>query len=152
MIKISFIPPSTKRVELHTKQSVNEKIDNKTVNNIKRYKNAPKEELTERLHQLNREWDTERVLETNASIIVLISSILALTLSIYWVILIIVVSFFLLVHAVIGWCPPLPLIRRMGYRTPEEISDEKTVIKYMRGDFSIMDIDPIEFFRMMKKD
>jgi hypothetical protein len=35
-----------------------------------------------------------------------------------------------------GWCPPLPIIRKLGIRTPEEISNEKVAIKYLRGDFT----------------
>ena len=43
---------------------------------------------------------------------------------------------FLLMHAIQGWCPPLPIIRKMGVRTAEEIFHEKFVLKQIRGDFS----------------
>ena len=33
----------------------------------------------------------------------------------------IAVTGFLLQHAIQGWCPPVPLLRRMGFRTPREI-------------------------------
>ena len=51
-----------------------------------------------------------------------------------------------------GWCPPLPVIRRLGIRTPEEISNEKTAIKYLRGDFIFKSDDPEEILENMKKD
>jgi len=88
------------------------------------------------MNVLDREWDTERVLETNASVIILISTILGFTISYYWFILIGIVSFFLLQHAIQGWCPPLPIIRRLGIRTQEEICSEKTIIKFLIGDFN----------------
>lgn len=46
------------------------------------------------------------------------------------------VGFFLLQHALQGWCPPLPIIRKIGVRTAEEINQEKTVFKLIRGDFT----------------
>jgi hypothetical protein len=32
---------------------------------------------------------------------------------------------FLLLHGVKGWCPPLPVLRRLGIRTRDEIDREK---------------------------
>jgi hypothetical protein len=42
---------------------------------------------------------------------------------------------FLLQHAVQGWCPPLPLLRRLGVRTADEINEERYALKALRGDF-----------------
>lgn len=124
-----FIPPSTSRVRLHTKQESNEKIDQKTQQNIKDYQGASKELLNKRLQQLDREWDTERVQETSAAISILFSTILGFGKRKCWFFLSGIISFFLLLHAIVGWCPTLPLIRCLGIRTPEEIQDEKTHIK-----------------------
>jgi hypothetical protein len=38
-------------------------------------------------------------------------------------------------HATQGWCPPLPVFRRMGVRTRREINKEKYALKALRGDF-----------------
>lgn len=46
-----------------------------------------------------------------------------------------VVGSFLLQHAVQGWCPPLPVFRRMGVRTQTEIDEERAALKALRGDF-----------------
>ena len=45
------------------------------------------------------------------------------------------VSAFLLQHAVQGWCPPVPMFRRMGFRTQSEIDEERYALKALRGDF-----------------
>jgi hypothetical protein len=42
----------------------------------------------------------------------------------------------MLQHALQGWCPPLPFIRKRGVRTADEINAEKTALKLMRGDFA----------------
>jgi len=46
-----------------------------------------------------------------------------------------VVMIFLFQHAVQGWCPPLPLFRRMGKRTRHEIEEERHALKALRGDY-----------------
>jgi hypothetical protein len=38
-------------------------------------------------------------------------------------------------HALQGWCPPIPLFRRLGVRTAREIERERYAIKALRGDF-----------------
>jgi hypothetical protein len=43
---------------------------------------------------------------------------------------------FLFQHAVQGWCPPLPVLRRLGVRTREEIDREKYALQVLRGDFA----------------
>lgn len=149
---MSIIPPSTKRVKLHTNKNVNEKIEQKTVENISKYIGSDINALTKRLNELNHEWDTERLLEANAASIILISSIIGYLVSPYWFFVTGIISFFLLQHALQGWCPPLPIIRRLGVRTPIEISEEKSAIKYLRGDFSQKNNDAATIMNVMKKD
>lgn len=147
-----LIPPNNKRVEMHTSNKINKRIAQRTEENIKEFKNASYDSLTNRVKQLDREWDTERVLEANAAIIILVSSIIGFFTSPYWYILTGFISFFLFVHAILGWCPPLPLIRRIGIRTQEEIQIEKMTIKFMRGDFNNIGEEPLKVMNEIKKD
>mgnify|MGYP006201292969 CR=1 FL=1 len=39
-------------------------------------------------------------------------------------------------HALQGWCPPIPIFRRLGVRTHREIARERYALKALRGDFS----------------
>jgi hypothetical protein len=39
-------------------------------------------------------------------------------------------------HALTGWCPPVPLFRRLGARTRQEIDRELYALKVVRGDFA----------------
>ena len=48
------------------------------------------------------------------------------------------VAGFLLQHALQGWCPPVPLLRRLGFRTTAEIDYERYALKALRGDFREM--------------
>ncbi len=145
------LPPSTKRVELQTSKKTNKTIQENTINNLNKFKDASYNELSARIETLENEWDTERVLEANAASITFISTILGFTLSSYWFIFIGIISFFLLQHAVQGWCPPLPLIRSLGVRTPEEIYNEKTVLKILRGDFDNKNKNYLKLYEATKK-
>lgn len=60
---------------------------------------------------------------------------LGLTLSNKWLLLPLVVQSFFLQHAVQGWCPPLPVLRRFGIRTMAEIDYERNALKALRGDY-----------------
>jgi hypothetical protein len=51
-----------------------------------------------------------------------------------------VVGGFLLKHAVSGWCPPVPLLRRLGVRTRSELDREKFALKALRGDFKNLNL------------
>ena len=51
-------------------------------------------------------------------------------------------SFFSL-HAIQGWCPPVPVLRRLGIRTREEIERERYALKALAGDFGTISKDAI---------
>lgn len=132
-----IFPPTAKRAAFHTCNNVNQDIKNKTIGCINTYKNSGEAVLSDKIEKLNREWDTERVLETNAASVVLLSSMMGYKKKkCCWFLLTGAVGFFLLQHALQGWCPPLPVIRKLGVRTAEEMNQEKTVFKLIRGDFS----------------
>jgi hypothetical protein len=84
---------------------------------------------------LDEEWDIERALEANAASFAFTGTVLAATVDRRWLMLPAVVTAFLLQHAVQGWCPPVPVLRRLGYRTAREIDEERVALKALRGDF-----------------
>ncbi len=138
------------RVRNQTSAQVNAKIDQKIADRVREYVGQPPENLSERIQELEREWDTERVLEANASTLAFISLLLGIFVSQNWFWLTGLVLSFLWQHAVQGWCPPLPIIRRFGVRTRNEIDQEKYAIKTLRGDFEMAlisngnQLDPVD--------
>lgn len=135
MKRRNILPPNAQRVFLRTDPSTNAEIRNQTIRNLNIFKNCDELELTERIRKLNLEWDTERVMEVNASLLILLSSYLGVKTSRIWFLVTGAIGVFMIQHALLGWCPPLPIIRKWGVRTEEEIYAEKTVLKVMRGDF-----------------
>src|SRR5436190_12654371 len=105
------------RVRRHSKREQLKRIDKTIEHNVHFYCTQNDAELTKRIEQLQHEWSIERFLDTNASALALAGSLLGLTLNRKWLLLSAVVSGFLLQHAVRGWCPPVPVLRRLGART-----------------------------------
>ncbi len=126
---------SDDRVRSSTADDVNAQLDHRRRVDVAAYVSADDRTIRRRLVELDREWDTERVLEANAAVITLAAVSLGAAHSRRWLALAGVVPAFLLQHALQGWCPPLELIRRLGVRTRQEIDAERTALKALRGDF-----------------
>lgn len=135
-MKKACLPPTAFKAAMNTCDKVNFKIREQTVCCLNTYFGSDPAILSEKIRQLNREWDIERFLETHAASITVAGSILGYRKSkCCWFLLTGVVGCCLLQHALQGWCPPLSVLRALGVRTAEEISAEKGVLKRMRGDF-----------------
>lgn len=113
------------RVRRSSSPEQNARIDLTTDKNIAYYRTQDHETIHARLLELDREWDIERFLEVNASTLALSGLVLGLTFSRKWLLLPGLVLPFLLQHGLQGWCPPLPILRRLGVRTRGEIDREK---------------------------
>lgn len=128
------------RVRQKTDACVNVQIDRRTLENVARFAALGSEAVDARLHDLEREWDIERILQANAAGVSIVGLVLgAATRNRRWFLLPTAVAGFLLMHAIDGWCPPVPVLRRLGFRTQREIDDERTALKALRGDFVGLD-------------
>ena len=131
-----MFPTTVQRVPNQTAEEVNERIRRTTERNIANLKHAGPAAIARRLSELDAEWDIERLLEANAATASLIGLGLGATVDRRWFALPAVVATFLLQHALQGWCPPLPVFRRLGVRTASEIDYERYALKALRGDFT----------------
>ncbi len=95
------------------------------------------EAIRRRLTELDQEWDVERALEANAATAALLGLTLGATVDRKWFLFPAFVAGFLLQHAVFGWCPPLPVMRRLGFRTRCEIEQERYALKALRVTFKM---------------
>src|SRR5688572_22660905 len=129
------IPSTHERVRKHSSPEANDRIRAETLQRLKQYEAADESRISTRIRELEQEWDIERVLEANAASVALAGLVLGATVDRRWFALPAVVAGFLLQHAVQGWCPPLPVFRRLGVRTGAEIHEEIIALKVMRGDF-----------------
>jgi hypothetical protein len=129
------LPDTSTRVERSTDPEINARIRSLTDAEVVRLESAPDDEITERLAQLDAEWDVERLLQVNASVLVMLGTLLGARVDRRFLLLPAAVLSFFAQHALQGWCPPVPLFRRLGVRTQREIDRERFALKALRGDF-----------------
>src|SRR5881628_2878388 len=126
----------TDRVQAHTAREVNETIEREARLRVVHAATQPTTAISRRINDLEDEWDIERWLETNASALALTGTVLGLLVNKKFFAIPCLVLPFLFQHAVQGWCPPVPVLRRKGVRTRREIDAERYALKALRGDFS----------------
>jgi hypothetical protein len=131
----TLIARTGERVERITSPRSRGRIERATRRSLKSTAAKGKSGIDRRLGDLDREWDIERTIEANASTLALAGTLLGIFVHRRFFALPIAVSAFLLQHALQGWCPPVPLLRRLGFRTAKEIHEERTALKALRGDF-----------------
>jgi hypothetical protein len=126
------------RVRRHTAAAVLRSIDDETAARLLEHADSPGR-ITGRLEELDREWDFDRVLETEASIMGLFGLALGAFVRRELFAMTGIVAGAVLSYALAGRYPLLPLFRRAGVRTAREIARERYALKALRGDFAQMD-------------
>lgn len=122
------------RVPQHTSAAINKQIQEETRRRV-RHLSLHTDEIPQRLRELKEEWDIERAIEANASALAFTGTVLGATGDRRWFVLPALVTAFLFQHSIQGWCPPVPILRRLGFRTAHEIEQERTALMALRGDF-----------------
>jgi hypothetical protein len=133
-----MFPSTLERVPRHTSDEVNRWIRHQTERSVAECIRRGPAAIAHRLAELDQEWDIERYLETMAPTFTLLGLTLGITVDRKWLIIPFVVQSFFLQHALQGWCPPLPVLRRLGVRTADEINVERYALKALRGDFEAL--------------
>ena len=129
---MNLVPNSRDRVPAHTPDAVNGRLRRQVEKRVD-YFAKHKSEIPHRVSELDREWDIERAIELNAAAFAFTGTVLGATVDKRWLVLTALVTGFLFQHAVQGWCPPVPVLRRFGFRTVYEIEDERHALNDLRS-------------------
>lgn len=113
------------RVREHTAPVVNERIDLLTQAYLFQARSQGREALRRRLQELDREWDIDRAVMLLFSIAGGVAFTAGITRRRSLLGVLAVQLGFLATYAVRGWAPPVPILRRLGFRTSHEIEAEK---------------------------
>ena len=116
------------RIRRASAPKMNQQIDRQTDANILHYANALPEVIDERIEELDREWDIERLLAVNGTTVALAGLVLGTTVNRKWLILPGIVLPLLLNFRLRGWAPSLPVLRHLGMRSRSEIDRERTAL------------------------
>jgi hypothetical protein len=132
---VAMLPATTRRVSRNTSERINARIRHQAEASVNRLALAGSKEIDKRLAELDQEWDVERVVEVLAPSATLLWMTLGTRVNRKLLALAAVIQGFVLFHALQGWFPPLPILRRLGIRTSSEIDEERSALKALRGDF-----------------
>ena len=133
--KIESNKDKSDRVRENTADEINRHLDRRAEDRVRGYADASRADITRRIEELEYEWSIERVIEAEAPVMGLTGLALGVSVNRKFLALPAFVASMVLLHAVQGWYPLLPVFRRMGFRSRQEIDREKFALKTLRGDF-----------------
>jgi hypothetical protein len=116
------------RVRRHSPEHVNRRIDRETARQIDVALQGGPASITARLTELDSEWSLDRALMLTFAVLGGVSHELEMRVDRRWVWLFRTQLAFLAHHAIRGWCPPVSVLRRLGYRTQQEIDAERAML------------------------
>jgi hypothetical protein len=128
----------TDPVRRYTSPEMLQAIEERLERTIRFYAAQPPELIAARIQELKREWSIERYLQVNVSVAAFLTAFLALTRRRGWALVTCTALGFFLYHALQGFDPPIPLLRKFGARTRREIDREIYALKALRGDFNTL--------------
>ncbi|MFA6237921.1 MAG: hypothetical protein WC635_11375 [Bacteriovorax sp.] len=114
------------RVRNLSPEKLNKKIDKKTNQLLHGIVSQGADAVRARIKKLDKEWDIDRAVMLISSTVIfsqLISAYKRRNKNMLWGPLI--HSPLLFMHATLGWCPAVPVLRQLGFRTRFEIEEEK---------------------------
>lgn len=134
-----FIEQRSDRVRDHSASSANRRIDERASARVEHVIARGRDAVIRRLAELDQEWDVDRALMVNF----VIAGGAAYATGLYrygqspwlgrrrkgWLYFFSAQLGFLLLHGTLGWCPPLPVFRRLGVRTKTEIEAERQALQ-----------------------
>lgn len=127
------------RVREHSSRVVNDRIDMLARASVDKCIERGHDAIVQRLAELDREWDIDRALMLNFALVG--AATFATGLTRYastrllaprrkgFLYLFGAQLGFMLLHATVGWCPPVPVLRRLGFRTAREIAAERNALR-----------------------
>jgi hypothetical protein len=127
-------PPENDLIRRRSAAGNNERIDRETRDSIDEVADSS-ELVRKRLGELDREWSVDRALQLSFAVAnglsggMTMRSLLRTKRFGVWGALFGAQVAFLAHQALRGWCPPLPLLRRLGFRSAREICAERCVLE-----------------------
>ena len=120
------------RVRAHAAETINARIDRLRERNLERAQREPRF-ATQRLAELEHEWDIDRAIMLAFAGMGTSALALGLRNNWRWRFPLGAQIGFLLMHSIVGWSPPAAVLRRLGFRTRQEIEAERVALSSIRG-------------------
>jgi hypothetical protein len=129
------IPREPDPVRRRTPARINARIDNRIARRVEDCASKSRTEMSCDINDLDDELDVEHAFVLAGGLVALPGIVLGAAGRRGWLVLPAAVALFGIQFGLQGWCAPIALLRRRGFRTRREIDGEKYAIKSLRGDF-----------------
>lgn len=111
--------------EKKTKENSQQKINSCILSNVADAAHMSTKEIEEHIKKLDVEWDIDKYREASDATVILLSTVLGYKVCKKWFLLSALTACCMLQHATLNWSPSMPILRKMGIRTKDEILREK---------------------------
>ena len=126
--------PTAQRVHSNTARPVQAMLDQRLQQNIAQCTESGPSAIRQRLAQLDREWNLERFIEVEAPLMIILGAALGLSRDRRWLGLSALAAGMVLTHSFQGWYPLMPVLRRLGVRSQDEIEEERMALLVLLGE------------------
>lgn len=133
------------RVRRLTFKRDQDRIDERTLDALRVASNQGVMGLTRRLEELDREWSVDRALMIGAGSFVWLGLVMGTAVKRRLYLISAIAGGVLFAFALLGWAPPVLILRRLGFRTRGEIDSERMALKALRGDFESLTRDQSDY-------
>ncbi len=130
-----MIQAASSRTSSTTCDATHEEIVREMEQRISFYAAHP-DQISQRLWELDNEWDIDRMLSAGISGLGLLGILLGTVRAKRWFLLPAVLGGLGLQYTLQGWSPIVSVLRQMGVRTRTEVEEERYALKVLRGDFA----------------
>jgi hypothetical protein len=120
------------RIRAHASPVINARIDRMIEGNVARAEREPAF-AERRLAEIATEWDLDRAILLAFATGGTVALALGLLGNRRWRFPLAAQISFLVLHSVVGWCPPAVVLRRLGFRTRQEIERERFALSAARA-------------------
>jgi hypothetical protein len=119
---------------------VKDNIVDRTFEMVKEFAHKGRKKITERIEQIDRELDLDRVIHLNLATIALAGAALCYaTADKRWLLMPACAAGLLIADTLTGITGKIPLLKKLGLRLKNEILHERYALKAFRGDFKHTD-------------
>lgn len=131
------------RIREHTADDVNRRIEQEVEDAVRVYSGADPDVIARRIDKVEQEWDVDRALMLNLSVIALPFAVAGFFSDRRFLAMPLIQLGFLMVHATVGWCPPLPVFRHLGFRSRHEIEAELSALRGLKRGAGVSEMAPL---------
>lgn len=121
----NILPEESSSALINSPDEINQRIERQIEANVGYFKQQDQEAIRARIERLEKEWDIDKTLKTGLTTLAAASAFLSAKSDKKWGLAAGIAGVFMAQQAAFGWSPAFAALRRLEFRTAEEIELER---------------------------